>query len=248
MDKFIYSLMSVVLVSLFSLSGLATLAMKEKYVRKFSLIFVSFAVGAMFGDVFIHLIPELFEEGNATEITPFFILGGILLFFVLEKFLHWRHCHAGEGKEHIHPIAGANLVGDAFHNFLDGLLIASTFAINPTAGIATTIAVILHEIPQEIGDFGVMIHSGMKVKTALMLNLLSAFAAILGVLIFFMLGEVVQGVEQYLLPITIGGFIYIAGSDLIPELKHNTSIKASFMQFVAIILGLSIMYSLTFLE
>lgn len=247
MDKFLSSLISVVLVSLFSLSGVLTLAMKQTQIRKFSLIFVSFAVGGLFGDVFIHLIPELFEEG-ATEATPFFILGGILLFFILEKFLHWRHCHADDVSNHIHPIAGANLVGDAFHNFLDGLLIAAAFSVDSTAGIATTVAVILHEIPQEIGDFGVMIHSGMKVKTALMLNLLSAFAAILGVLLFFMLGEAVTGIEQFLLPITIGGFIYIAGSDLIPELKHSNSVKASLMQFVAIIAGLAIMYSLTFLE
>lgn len=238
---------AVLVVSLVSLSGVLTLAMKKNRIRKFSIFFVSFAVGALFGDVFIHLIPELYEEGSG-EYTSLFILGGILFFLILEKFLHWRHCHVTNSKDHVHPMVTSNLIGDAFHNFLDGLLIASAFAVNPTVGVATTVAVVLHEIPQEIGDFGIMIHGGMKVKKALLLNLLSALASVLGVSVFFLLGNMIEGIEQFLLPVAIGGFVYIAGSDLVPELKHETSLKTSLAHLVPVLLGIVIMFGLTLME
>lgn len=247
MNSSIYALLAVAVVSLVSLSGVLTLSMKEANVRKFSIFFVSFAVGALFGDVFIHLIPELYKEGGE-NLTPFYILGGILFFLVLEKFLHWRHCHVSDTHDHIHPMVASNLVGDAFHNFLDGVLIASSFAVSPTVGIATTVAVVLHEIPQEIGDFGIMIHSGMKVKKALFLNLFSALASIFGVLGFYFFGNFIAGIEQYILPIAIGGFIYIAGSDLVPELKHEDSLKTSIAHLIPLLLGIGIMYSLTLFE
>lgn len=247
MENIVYALLAVVIVSLVSLSGVFTLAMKESKIRKFSIFFVSFAVGALFGDVFIHLIPELYEEGGM-RFTPYYILGGILFFLGLEKFLHWRHCHVSDTHDHIHPMVASNLVGDALHNFLDGVLIASSFAVNPTVGIATTVAVVLHEIPQEIGDFGIMIHSGMKVKKALLLNLISAFVSILGVVAFYFLGNFVIGVEQYILPIAIGGFIYIAGSDLVPELKHEDSIKTSIAHLIPLLMGIGIMYLFTLFE
>jgi len=247
MNSFVYALLAVSVVSLVSLIGVVTLSMKEANIRKFSVFFVSFAVGALFGDVFIHLIPELYKIG-AEEFTPFFILGGILFFLILEKFLHWRHCHVTDTHDHIHPMVASNLIGDAFHNFLDGLLIASSFAVSPTVGLATTIAVFLHEIPQELGDFGVMIHSGMKVKKALILNLLSALVSILGVFAFLVLGNFVTGIEKFILPLTIGGFIYIAGSDLVPELKHEENFKTSIAHLIPLILGILIMYSFTLFE
>ncbi len=246
MNIWIYIFLSVLVVSLISLVGVFTLSLSNDVLKKILLYLVSFAVGGLFGDALIHLIPESFEEISPAPIASFCILGGILIFFILEKFLRWQHCHIPASHEHAHPVVALNIVGDSFHNMIDGMLIAASFLTSVPIGITTTIAVILHEIPQEIGQFGILVHGGVSVRRALLLNFLSALAAFGGVLIVFLLGTHAASCTVYLLPITAGGFLYIAGSDLIPELHHGheVSIRAALGQFFCIILGIGLMAAL----
>jgi zinc and cadmium transporter len=205
-------------------------------------------VGGLFGDAFIHLLPESFQELGTNLSVSLYVISGILIFFVLEKFLRWRHCHIPTSEEHMHPLATINLVGDAVHNLIDGMLVGASYMVSLPIGIATTLAVIMHEIPQEVGDFGVLIHAGLSVKKALALNFLSALTAMLGVILAIVLGSEIEGFSLSLLPIAAGGFLYIAGSDLIPELHHEVKVLRSLLQFVMILLGVGVMALLIFLE
>lgn len=243
-----YTLISVLVVSVLSLIGVFTLSIKTKALHKILIYLVSFAAGALLGDVFLHLIPELIEQNTFTLQTSFLILGGILLFFIIEKIVHWQHCHIPQNGGHSHPFAITNLVGDGVHNFLDGIIIGAAYLVNIPVGIATTIAVIFHEIPQEIGDFGVLLHGGFSKSKALLFNFLSALTAVAGGLIAVLASGVVPGLTNYLIPLTIGGFIYIAGSDLIPELHKNFTTKKSIYQIISLILGIAIMAALLLLE
>lgn len=244
-EVFIYTIVSVIIVSLLAFAGIIILAIKQKHLKKILLLLVSFAAGALLGNVFIHLLPELIHEGGFNLYTSIYILFGIILFFVLEKILHWRHCHLSATKEHTHPLAHMNLVGDAVHNFIDGMLIAGSYMLSIPVGIATTIAVILHEIPQEMGDFGVLLHSGMKIKKALFYNFISALFAVIGAIVILLLNVEVGIITGAIIPITIGGFLYIANSDLIPELHKDTKIGNSLGQLISLILGVGIMFILT---
>ncbi len=242
-----YTLVSVFVVSIISLIGAIIMIINQKSIKKFLIFMVSFAAGAMLGDVFIHMLPELAEEGGLTMTTSLYILLGILIFFILEKIIHWRHCHLSATKDHIHSLAFMNLVGDAVHNFIDGILIAGSFLLSVPVGIATTVAVILHEIPQEMGDFGVLLHSGMKPKKALLFNFLSALTAVVGALIVLLIGINNEYIIQIIIPVTMGGFIYIANADLIPELHKETKISHSILQLISFLIGVAIMFSLLYL-
>jgi zinc and cadmium transporter len=243
----LYSLVSVFLVSLISIIGIITLSIKADRLKKILIYMVSFSAGALFGDAFIHLLPELVEEGLTLNYS-LFILFGILLFFSLEKVVHWRHCHMPITREHVHPFAYMNLLGDSLHNFIDGLIIAGSYLINIPTGIATTVAVILHEIPQEIGDFGVLIHGGFTKSKAIFLNFITALTAILGAIFALLLNSFVGDIQNYLISLAIGGFLYIAGSDLIPELHKETKISTSLIQILTFILGVLVMICLLLLE
>jgi len=244
----IYAFTSVLAVSLISLVGVFTLSVQEKKLRRIILYLVSFAVGALFGDALIHLLPEAFSQIKSQLAVSLLVLSGVIVLFVLEKFIYWRHCHVLDSEKHYHPVVVMNLVGDFAHNLLDGIIIGASYAVSIPLGIATTVAVILHEIPQEIGDFGVLIHGGLSVRKALVFNFLSATAALFGVFLVFAIGSYVKDFFQYLLPLTAGGFLYIAGSDLIPELKHETKIAASLGQLLAIIFGIAVSAALLALE
>lgn len=246
MNAFLYALLSVLLVSAVSLIGIVTLSLSFPRLKKTLLFLVSFAAGALLGDVFLHLLPELVEDGFALSFS-FVILGGIGFSFVIEKFIHWRHCHIPTSKEHTHPLAAMNLIGDGVHNFIDGVIIGASYLVSVPAGLATTFAVFLHEIPQEIGDFGILIHAGFTRKKALFMNFLLALTSILGVLLVFAIGDV-EGIIPLLAAFAAGNFIYIAGSDLIPELHKETGLKSSFYQLLALILGVMVMASLLLLE
>lgn len=243
----LYSLLSVILVSLVSLIGLFTLSIKDKTLRKLLVYFVSFSVGGLLGDAFIHLLPEAIELNTSINLSLYILLG-MVISFVVEKFIQWRHCHIPTSKDHLHPFALMNLVGDLVHNFIDGLIIGASYLASLQIGIATTIAVILHEIPQEIGDFGVLIHGGFKKNKALFLNFVTALAAVAGTIISLVIVSYVENITNFLLPFAIGGFIYIASSDLIPELHKETNPIKSLKQLIAILLGISIMYLFLFLE
>ncbi len=242
-----YSLISVLVVSLISLTGLLTLSIKAEKLKNLLIYLISFSAGALFGDVFIHLLPEI-SEGSLNISSSVLVLSGIVIFFVLEKIIHWQHCHMPITKHHVHPFAYTNLFGDTLHNFIDGLIIAASYFVNIQVGIATTIAVILHEIPQEIGDFGVLLHAGFSRSKALILNFVTALSAVLGALVTILLNGLVENLQFILIPIAAGGFIYIAGSDLIPELHKETKLEKSLLQLICFIIGIAIMLALLFIE
>lgn len=248
MKVWLYTLISVFLISVISLIGIFFLSLKGNKLQKILLFLVSFAVGGLFGDAFIHLLPGAFKELGLNLVTSLYIVAGILIFFILEKFVRWRHCHIPTSKTHPHPVVTMNLIGDGVHNLIDGMLIGASYSVSIPIGIATTLAVILHEIPQEIGDFGIFVHGGISVKRALALNFISALTSFIGAFISLIAGPYVTGYSVALLPITAGGFIYIAGSDLIPELQGCETASASLLQFVSIALGIGIMALLVLIE
>ena len=243
-QTWLYALGSVLLVSLVSLAGAATLSLSRSFLKRILVFLVSFAVGSLLGGAFIHLLPEAFASDLNPLVVSGSVLAGIILFFILEKFFRWRHCHQETTADHVHPVVPMNIFGDAMHNFIDGILIGVTYAVSIPLGMATTVAVLLHEIPQEIGDFSILIHGGLTVKKALLFNFASALTAVIGVVLALMLGTSMEGVLLYFLPMTAGGFIYIAGSDLIPELHHNTDVKISILQLLALLGGIVIMFGL----
>ena len=245
-EIYFYSILSVLAVSAISFSGLLALSLKEYILRKYVFVLVALATGALFGDAFIHLLPESFEELGNGALAGILAILGILLFFVLEKYLHWHHHNDDEAA--VHHTGKMILLSDGLHNFIDGAIIAVSYLVSVEIGIATTLAVILHEIPQEIGDFGVLLHSGYSKKRALFLNFLSALLAVLGAIFALALNETVEQFIVWLLPIAAGGFIYIAGSDLVPELHKTKNLKASVAQFFAIILGVGLMILLLLAE
>lgn len=244
----VYVLISVILVSLLSLIGLVFLGLDEKKLKKILLLLVGFSAGALLGDAFIHLIPETIKKNGFTIEVSLSILGGVILFFVLEQFISWRHCHDDtEGK--CHSFAYMNLIGDGLHNFLDGVTIAASYLADIKLGMITTLAIILHEIPQEIGDFGVLLHGGFTKTKALMMNLLTAITAILGAILFLIIGTVFTNSIDIFLLITAGGFIYIAMTDLIPELHRNRKGFAElFMELIFFLLGIGVMLMLLVLN
>ncbi len=253
MDQiWLYSIISVIIVSLISLIGIFTLSFSDRFVKKILMFLVSFSAGALLGDSFIHLIPKLVEKHGFGLNISLYILLGIIVFFVLEKFIHWHHCHhSHEGEQHEHhikPLALNNLVSDFFHNFLDGVIIAGSYAISIPLGFATTLAVIFHEIPQEIGDFGLLIYAGLSKAKALLFNFFSSLSALLGAVFALILISGVDKIELFLIPLTAGHFIYIASADVIPELHKETNVKKSLIQFLGLILGIGVMVLLVVIE
>ncbi len=230
-------LFSTFSVSIVSLVGVLLFALKEKILKKILLILVSFASGALLGGAFFHLIPESFSVFD--ESISIAVVLGIVVFFLLEKSL-WRHCHEKECP--VHPFAYLNLVGDGVHNFVDGVAIAASFLYDTSLslGIVTTIAVLMHEIPQELGDFGVLLYGGFGKTKALFFNLLTAILAVIGALITYFFIQYLPSIN-HVLAFTAGGFIYIATTDLIPELHKETNTKNSVVEIVFLLLGIVLM-------
>lgn len=235
------AILSTVLVSLVSFGGILFVSLKINNLQKLVLILVSFAVGGLFGNAFFHLLPEAFEMIADPKLIAILVMAGLISMFLLEKFFHWQHNHEVHEPK-IKSMGYVSLFADGFHNFTDGILIATAWMVSPEVGMATTVAVILHEIPQEISDFGILIHAGFSKKKALWLNFYSACAAILGAVITLILGKHVQDFSIYVLPFAAGGFIYLAGSDLIPELHKDFKRRNALIQLVMILLGLALMY------
>jgi zinc and cadmium transporter len=245
----LYTLGSVALVSVVSFAGLALLVLlKEALLRRLILVLVSFAVGALFANVFLHILPEMAEESTDLSFSFRLVLLGLLLSFAAEKTIHWHH-HSLDEEVHRHhhhrrPVGTLLLLGDGLHNFIDGMLIATAYLVDTPLGVATTIAVILHEIPQEIGDFAVLLHSGYTRGRALVLNFCSALTAVAGAAAVLLLHEYLEGIEAVLLPLVAGNFLYIAGSDLIPELHREPRLPQALTQFAAIAAGVALLWGL----
>ncbi len=243
MDTLMWILGSTMTVSLISLTGVITLSLSDRLQSKLLLLLIAFAAGALMGGAFLHLFPESLEELDV-ETASIYLISGFSIFFILERILRWRHCHNGVCD--IHAFTYLNLVGDAIHNFGDGLIIAASFLADINLGIVTTLAVIAHEIPQELGDFAVLVYGGFTKRRALFYNFLSALTAIIGALTGYFLPNYIEHSTILLLPIAAGGFLYISSSDLIPELHKEKDMNKSLLSFASFLMGILLMWSLKF--
>lgn len=242
MNSISMAILASILMSMISLVGVIFFKVRKKVLKEELLAMVGLATGALLGDAFLHLIPEAVEMVNPNEVGMWAI-GGIMIFFILEKFLKWRHCHDVDCHEES-QLALMSLAADSIHNLIDGLIIGSSFMVSIPLGIGTSLAVLMHEIPQEIGDLAILVHSGLTLKKATMMNFSSAFFSLLGVILVWIVGSKVNIYGQ-LMGLTAGGFVYLAASDLIPELhRHQSKNRDSFWQLITVTLGIAIMYFL----
>ncbi len=213
-------------------------------------LLISYAIGALLGAAFLEVLPHAIEAADSAETAAAYLLGGILLFFVLEKLVLWRHCHQEhcEGHEgHGHSHGGHDhgrsglliVVGDTFHNFVDGVLIAAAFLQNVELGIVTALAIIAHEIPQEVGDFFILLHSGYSKAQAFAFNLFSTFATVVGGLLAYFALQAVQGAIPLMLSLAASSMIYVAVADLIPGLHKRNELRATMQQVLLIALGIA---------
>ena len=244
----LYAIISVVIVSLLSVIVALPFLIKKKVSKHTLLFLLSISVGVLLSTVFMNFIPEIMEHEYHIE-TAIFILLGFLIMFVLEKFVHWHHnkkCEDGQcGHGHAYNLAPVNIIGDGVHNFIDGLVIAGSYAVNVTVGIAATISIIFHEIPQEVADFGVLLYSGMSRKKALFFNFLSAATAILGAVVGIVLVGKLHGFTDFIIPFAAGNFIYIAATNLTPQLHRHCGLKDTIMHILAIVIGIVIIALVT---
>lgn len=252
-----YILASVVLASLVSLVGIITLVLHPRLLERILFALVSFAAGAMLGAAFLDLMPEAIEHAPDGVFPA--VLVGIVVFFVVETFLYWYHCHSGRCERHTHvsishalghkhirmPFTYLNLFGDGVHNFLDGAIIATSYIASVPLGIVTTLAVVFHEIPQEISDFGILVYGGFTRMQALFYNFLSAITAIAGAVIAYFFAATIENFTNWMVPFTAGGFIYIASVDLLPELHQMQRFPKAVAQLAFFLLGIGVMWFLT---
>lgn len=241
MNPLFLSIVATIVVSLISLVGIIAISIKKEALSKVLLSMVGFSAGTMLGGAFLHLIPEV-AAVHQDENIFIYVLIGFIAFFLLERIIHWHHCHKNGGECEVHTFTYMNLVGDGLHNFLDGLIIATSFYAGTGLGIATTLAVIAHEIPQEISDYGVLIYGGFSKGKALLFNFLSATLAILGAIFSYFLISRLDNLTDFLIMLTAGGFIYISASDLIPELHREPILKKSISSFIFFVIGIIFMY------
>lgn len=236
---FLWILGSTLAMALLAWVGILTLFLQEKKLKKLILPLVAFSAGALLGGAFLHMIPEALKEGGAADGVFLSVLAGFLVFLLLEEFIYWHHCHRAP-SEHKRPVGHLILVADGLHNFLGGIAIGSAFLVDIKLGIIAWVVAAAHEIPQELGDFGILLHSGWERKKALIYNFISALTIVLGgVLVYFASGfiDIV-----YLLPFAAGNFIYIATSDLIPEIKHNVNRRQKMVHFSTLVAGIVLLW------
>lgn len=234
MSTLLWIIASTLIISIIAFVGLITLSLKEKTLERITFLLVSFAAGSLISGGFIHLLPEAIAKMGTGLDVFVWLLAGFLVFFVMEQILHWHHCHIvpDDSRE---PVTYLILLADGLHNFIGGLAIGSSFLISIPVGIVTWIAAITHEIPQEFGDFGILIHGGWSKRKALLFNFGSALTVVLGGLIAFFLSANID--IGFLLPFAAGNFIYIAAADLIPEFKHAENAGDRIKYTLAMILG-----------
>ena len=244
----IYSFVSVLIIGCVSLIWVVTLWISTEKLKQILIYFIAFSAWTLMWDAFLHLLWETAEQYWYNENIALFILWWILLWFIIEKIINWNHCHLPITKEHQHPFAQMNLVGDMVHNFIDWLVVASAFLLSIPVWIATALAVLLHEIPQEIWDFGVLIHWWYTKVKALKLNFLSALTAFVWVLLALLLQQYVENISEFLMPFSAWLFIYIAWTDLIPELHKHPKVSQSLLQALCFVIWIGLMCLLLLVE
>ncbi len=241
----VWILLATVLVSVISLIGIFTFGIKTTLLDRILILLVGFAAGGLIGGAFLHLLPEAVEKCGG-DLVFIYALIGFALFFLMERYLYWRHCHNGVCD--VHSFTYLNLIGDGVHNFTDGMIIAASFMTDIKLGVVTTLAVIFHEVPQEMGDFGILVYGGFSKMKALFCNFVCGLAAILGALLGYLLSNITENISVFLISFTAGGFIYIAASDLIPELHRQKNDKRANMAFVSFVVGLLFMALVKFIH
>jgi zinc and cadmium transporter len=251
MPTILWILLATFIVSLIAFVGVVTLALSHKALEKILLSLVGLSAGTLIGGAFLHLLPEalnemggIMEQDAAQQTVMLMVILGFVIFFILEKVL-WRHCH--EENCEVHTFAYMNLVGDGVHNFLDGLIIAAGFLAGVEIGLIATMVVAFHEIPQEMGDFGVLVHGGVKPKKALFFNFVSAVTAIAGGILGYFLIPEIGSFEFYILPVAAGGFLYIAAADLIPELHKERRTLRTILAFGMFLVGIALMWGMKYI-
>jgi len=252
LSSLINIIIATVVVSLFSLVGIYALSLKEKTLHSILLVLVAFSAGSILGAAYFDLLPEAIAFFEGESVVFIYITIGFILFFFLERFIYWYHGHGHEAdisgkiadRAATKGFAYLNLIGDGIHNFVDGAVIAASFLIGFSVGLATTVAVIFHELPQEMGDYGILVYGGFKRREALLLNFVVALTVILGGIFAVFFIETVETLSGLLIALSAGGFIYLAASELIPELHKEKSFKKSVVQFVIFILGIVLIWSL----
>jgi len=244
-----YALLSVILESLISFIGVIAIPFTGQKLKNLTSILVSLAVGAMLGDAFIHLLPDAFANTTNPMRTSLSVLAGIFGFFALEKFLHWRHDHEHDQEaQRVHPIGWMSLLAGAIDNLTDGLVIGSAYLVSLPTGIATTLAIVMHEIPKEMGEFGVLIHFGFSKPKAIFFNFLTAVVSVIGTLIALWIGSSISDFPSLIAPVAAGIFIYVAGSDLVPQLHKEVKASQSAVQLLTMLVGIGLMLLIKFFE
>lgn len=229
---------SSLLMSAIALVGGVTVFLRDETLQRIILPLVAFAAGSLIGGAFFHMIPAgIAQMGNSTVLYVW-VLAGFTAFFALEQLLNWRHCQRATASQK-RPLTYLILIGDGLHNFIGGLAVAGIFIIDIRLGIMAWLAAAAHEIPQELGDFAVLVHGGWEKRTALIYNALSALMFLLGGLLVYFLSFSID--TTFLIPFAAGNFIYIGASDLVPEVKGNDSLTINVVNFLAFISGLVLM-------
>lgn len=240
----VYAFASIIVASLFAGLGAGLLFLKEEHLNRILVYLVALSAGAIFGGVFIHLIPRYVKQSGFTSLTGLVVVLGIAGSYMLEKALHW-HCHHSDHE--IEPFSYMLMVGDGIHNLLDGMVIAASYLVSVSAGVAATIAVILHKVPKEVGDFGVLVHGGMSKEKALGFNIGISLVGLIGAAIIFLISSQLNSATRFLIPLAVGNFVYIAGSDLLPEIKERNESNTT-LQVLVFLLGISMMYSIVLIK
>ncbi|MBI5467185.1 MAG: ZIP family metal transporter [Candidatus Kerfeldbacteria bacterium] len=238
------ALLASTLSSLLGLSGGFLLLWQYLAVKRFASLFVSFAAGALLGAVFFDLLAEGVTEFPGESNALFtWVAGGFLLFFIIEKVLRWHHHEHSDaaGDDHRHVLGPMIIFGDAVHNFIDGTIIAAAFLVDAGLGVATAVAVFFHELPQEIGDFSVMISAGMARGRVVLWNVLGALVSPLATVLTLLAAERINGLELPLLGIAAGSFLYIASADLIPAINQQRGSRTTVLQLLLLVIGMLVM-------
>lgn len=235
MSSLLWILLSSVVLALISLIGGLALFLSKNRFDKIINHLVSFSAGALLSGAMIHLLPESFESFQDNYLVGLLVLGGLIIFYIFEQFIHWHHCHRDTGS-HVKPVSYLILFADGLHNLMDGLAVGSAFMVDHRLGLASLVAIVSHEIPQELGDFGIMIYSGWTAKKALIFNLMSSLTFLAGGLATYFMSKTID--VTYFLPITAGGFIYIAAVDLLPQVNNKCQTNARLGYFISFLLGI----------
>lgn len=246
MNILLWILLATFINGLIGLIGIFSLWMKEKFFKKIIMILVAFSAGALLSGAFFHLMAEALDILSPARAFAYMLIG-FILFFVVERFLHWHHCHHHGGKCKVHPVSYLIVFGDSIHNLIDGIIIGVSFLVSIPFGTITTLLIIGHEIPQELGNFGVLVYGGFDKTKALVYSFISQLTCVVGGVLGYVFSSRIEGIVPFILPFAAGGFIYIAASDLIPELHKEPKLMKSLLSFSFFIIGIVFMFMLKLL-